>query len=225
MKTTFSIAEVKSAVSDSPNGEFEVIMSTDSIDRDGESIAKGAFNPLPASVPVHAFHDFSRPIGRVVPSYDEKGRLVGRGFFGSDPESQLMRQKVADGIIGHTSVGFMAAEREQKDGVPNITRAEILELSFVSVPSNRDAAVLMAKSYAEAVEKATAEAVDGDVHNRLAALEKQVADLLATKTPEPAAASAETTPDEAAAPAAAKSADVSAFLAAARAQAEAASVL
>jgi HK97 family phage prohead protease len=225
MRPTFAIAEVKSAASDSPNGEFEIVMSTDSVDRDGEVIVKGAFDPLPASIPVHAFHDFSRPIGRAVPGYDADGRLVGRGFYGSDAESQKMRQWVVDGIVGHTSVGFMAAERDQKDGVPHITKAELLEVSFVSVPSNRDAAVLMAKSYSEAIEKA-AESVAPDLAARITALEEQVKSLLPTQTPEPATASAETDPEKAAAPAAAKSpADVSAYLAAARAQAEAASVL
>lgn len=147
MRPTFAIAEVKAAASEHPNGEFEIVMSTDSVDRDGEIIVKGAFDPLPASIPLHAFHDFTRPIGRVVPGYDAAGRLVGRGFFGSDEESQRMRAKVTDGLIGHTSVGFMAAQREQKDGVPHVTRAELLEVSLVSVPSNRDAAVLMAKQY------------------------------------------------------------------------------
>ena len=32
-KKTFAIAEVKSAPSDNANGEFEIIMSTDSLDR------------------------------------------------------------------------------------------------------------------------------------------------------------------------------------------------
>jgi hypothetical protein len=115
----------------------------------------------------------------------------------------------------------MGAERETKDGVTHIVKAELLNGAFVPIPSNRQAVVLSAKSYAEAVQKATAT----DLADRVATLEKQVADLIATKTPEPAAASAETDPDEAAAPAAAKSADVTAYLAAARAQAEAASVL
>lgn len=145
-RKTFALAEVKSAPSGgSPNGEFEVIMSTDSVDRDGESIVKGAFEPLPESIPVHAFHDFHDPVGRVVPSYDETGRLVGRGFFASTPRAQEIRQLLADGVIAHSSVGFMAASREDSEGVPLIKSAELLELSFVSVPSNRDAAVLMVK--------------------------------------------------------------------------------
>lgn len=146
-KATFAIAEVKSAPSEHPNGEFEIVMSTDSLDRDGEVIVKGAFEPLPESIPVHAFHDFSDPIGRAVPGYDDEGRLVGRGFFASTPRAQEMRQLVSDGVIAHTSVGFMAADRiAGEDGTPYIKNAELLEVSFVSVPSNRDAAVLAVKS-------------------------------------------------------------------------------
>lgn len=146
-KKTFAVASVKSAESENPSGEFEIVMSTDAVDRDGESIIKGAFDPLPESIPVHAFHDFNDPVGRAVPSYDEQGRLVGRGYFASTPRAQEIRQLVADGVIGHTSVGFMAADRKSRDGVPEIASAELLEVSFVSVPSNRDAAVLAVKDY------------------------------------------------------------------------------
>lgn len=146
-KKTFAVAEVKAAESENVNGEFEIVMSTDAVDRDGESIIKGAFDPLPESIPVHAFHDFHDPVGRAVPSYDADGRLVGRGFFASTPRAQEIRQLVADGVIGHTSVGFMAAERKSANGVPEIAAAELLEVSFVSVPSNRDAAVLAVKNY------------------------------------------------------------------------------
>lgn len=146
-KSTFAIAEVKDIGGEHPNGEFEIVMSTDSIDRDGEIIVKGAFDPLPASIPVHAFHDFNDPIGRAVPSYNADGKLVGRGVYASTPRAQEVRTLVAEGVIAHTSVGFMAADREMVEGVPNIKTAELLEVSFVSVPSNRDAAVLLAKSY------------------------------------------------------------------------------
>ena len=146
-KKTFAVAEVKLAESENTAGEFEIIMSTDAVDRDGESIVKGAFDPLPESIPVHAFHDFHDPVGRAFPSYNEQGQLVGRGFFANTPRAQEIRQLVADGVIGHTSVGFMAAERKSADGVPEISSAELLEVSFVSVPSNRDAQVLAVKEY------------------------------------------------------------------------------
>ena len=145
-KKTFAVAEVKTAESDNPNGEFEIIMSTDAVDRDGESILKGAFDPLPESIPVHAFHDFHDPVGRAFPSYNDKGQLVGRGFFAGTPRAQEIRQLVVDGVVDRTSVGFMGAERKSAEGVPEIVSAELLEVSFVSVPSNREAAVLAVKA-------------------------------------------------------------------------------
>jgi hypothetical protein len=41
----------------------------------------------------------------------------------------------------------MAAERKDAEDGPHVTSAELLEGSFVSVPSNREAAVLMAKEF------------------------------------------------------------------------------
>lgn len=153
-KKTFAVAEVKAAESENPNGEFEVILSAETVDRDGEVIDAKAFEPLPESIPFHAFHDFHDPIGRAVPFYDGDV-LKARGSFASTPRAQEIRTLVAEGVIGHTSVGFMAATRKDGDDAPHITAGELLEGSFVSVPSNREAAVLMAKGY-EAVAKAGA---------------------------------------------------------------------
>jgi HK97 family phage prohead protease len=145
-KKTFAVAEVKSAESENPNGEFEVILSAETVDRDGEVIDSKAFEPLPDSIPFHAFHDFHDPIGRGVPFYDGK-TLKARGTFASTPRAQEIRTLVAEGVIGHTSVGFMAAVRKDADEAPHVTKGELLEGSFVSVPSNREAAVLMAKAF------------------------------------------------------------------------------
>lgn len=145
-KKTFAVAEVKAAESDNPNGEFEVILSAETLDRDGEVIDAKAFEPLPESIPFHAFHDFNDPIGRGVPFYDGDV-LKARGTFASTPRAQEIRTLVSEGVIGHTSVGFMAATRKDADDAPHVTKGELLEGSFVSVPSNREAAVLMAKSF------------------------------------------------------------------------------
>ena len=149
-KKSFAVAEVKAAESDNPNGEFEVVLSAETVDRDGEVIDAKAFEPLPESIPFHAFHDFHDPIGRGVPFYDGDV-LKARGSFASTPRAQEIRTLVAEGVIGHTSVGFMAAVRKDGDDAPHITSGELLEGSFVSVPSNREAAVLMAKGYEAAV--------------------------------------------------------------------------
>ena len=162
MKRLFALAEVKSVDGSASTGEFEAMLSAETLDRDGEVIKAGAFNPLPDSIPIHAFHDFHDPVGRAVPYYDGDV-LKARGIFASTPRAQEIRTLVTEGVIGHMSVGFMAAVREFGDAGPvMITSGELLEASFVSVPSNRQAAILMAKSYEEAAHNLPASAEDTD---------------------------------------------------------------
>jgi HK97 family phage prohead protease len=155
----FLLAEVKTTGDEGE--EFLAILSAPTLDRDKEIIDENAFAPLPESIPVHLYHDFSNPVGRAVPFYDE-GVLKVRGFFASTDRAQEARTLVREGVIGSMSVGFMDAAREVgEDGVTHITKGEILEGSFVSVPSNREAAVLMAKEYVAKV-GARNSAADGD---------------------------------------------------------------
>jgi HK97 family phage prohead protease len=140
-----ALFEVKALDGADPNGEFEAILSVPVVDRDGEIVDGRAFNPLPAEIPIHKYHDFSAPVATAVPFYDGDV-LKARGVFDPDPESQAIRQKVGRSIR-YMSVGFMAASREDQEGVPHITKAELLEASFVSVPSNREAAILAVKAH------------------------------------------------------------------------------
>lgn len=147
MNKSYLEAEVK-AVSDDGSGEFEAILSAPTLDRDGEIIDPGAFEPLPKSIPVHVDHRFETEavVGRAEPFYDGDMLKV-RGKFTSTARGQEVRSLVADGFVDSMSVGFMAAERDQKDGATHVTRAELIEASFVSIPANRDALVLTAKEY------------------------------------------------------------------------------
>jgi hypothetical protein len=220
---SYAICEVKALADDDyPNGAFEAILSAPTLDRDGEVIDAKAFEPLPERIPIDIDHGMTvaTTVGSGAPYYDGDVLKI-KGTFSSIPRAQELRTLVTEGHVARMSVTFMDAERNTKDGVPHVTRAELLNAAFVPIPSNREAAVLVAKAFA-ATDGEKAAAVD--LHDRVTELEKQVAALLATKSPESAAA-AVTDPEKAAAPAAAKSpADVAA-LAAARAQAEAASVL
>lgn len=137
--------EVKAVDSANPDGEFEAILSMPTLDRDGEVIDARAFEPLPETIPVHKFHDFNSPVAIARPYYDGDV-LKASGTFDPDPDAQTIRAKVGRSI-GYMSVGFMDAKRSDVDGVPHITKAELLEASFVSVPSNRQAAILAAKAY------------------------------------------------------------------------------
>jgi hypothetical protein len=179
----FALGEVK-AVEDAdgdPNGEFDVILSAPTLDRDGEVIDAKVFDPLPSHITFDIDHGMSTAttVGSGVPSYDDQGRLRVKGTYSSIPRAQEVRTLVREGHIRTTSVAFMGAVREEKDGVPHIVKAELLNGAFVAIPSNRDALVLSAKSFEE---KANSEA---------APLCAKCADpMTSTTAPEPPAAEA-----------------------------------
>jgi HK97 family phage prohead protease len=159
MEKRIALFEVKALDGSDPNGEFEAILSVPTVDRDGEVIDGRAFEPLPAEIPIHKFHDFSSPVATATPFY-EGDVLKARGTFDPDPESQAIRQKVGRSIR-YMSVGFMGATRSDEDGIPHITKGELLEASFVSVPSNREAAILAVKQ-AASVEDCAATEIPAD---------------------------------------------------------------
>ncbi|WP_163168100.1 hypothetical protein [Arthrobacter sp. Alg241-R88] len=154
----FALGEVK-AVEDAdgdPNGEFDVILSTPDLDRDGEAIDAKVFEPLPDHITFDIDHGMSTAttVGSGVPFYDGD-KLRVKGTYSSIPRAQEVRTLVREGHIRTTSVAFMGAVREEKDGVPHIVKAELLNGAFVAIPSNRGAVVLSAKSFEE---KASTEA-------------------------------------------------------------------
>lgn len=141
------IAEVKAVDDDSNFGSFEAILSAPTKDRDGEIVDAKAFEPLPARIAVDIDHGLSTEstVGSGVPFYDGDTLKI-RGTFSSIPRAQEVRALVAEGHVGFMSVAFMAAEREKKDGVPHVTKAELLNATFTPIPSNREAAVVTAKA-------------------------------------------------------------------------------
>lgn len=148
----FALGEVK-AVEDAtgdPNGEFDVILSAPTLDRDGEVIDSKVFEPLPDHITFDIDHGMSTAttVGSGVPFYDDAGRLRVKGTYSSIPRAQEVRTLVREGHIRTTSVAFMGAVREEKDGVPHVVKAELLNGAFVPIPSNRESEVLSAKSYA-----------------------------------------------------------------------------
>lgn len=134
---------------DYPHGTFEVILSSPTLDRDGEIVDSKAFEPLPGHITFDTDHSLTcdSVVGSGSPSYAEDGTLRVKGGFASDDRSQTIRQKVLDGHIRSTSVTFMAAERvKDEKGVPHVVKAELLNGTFTPVPSNRESVVLTAKS-------------------------------------------------------------------------------
>jgi HK97 family phage prohead protease len=142
-------AEVKALDTTNPNGAFEAVLSTTIVDRDGEIVTAGAFNPLPKSIPIHVNHQFTevaKVVGRGEPYYEGEVLKV-RGVYASTPEAQMVRTLVAEGMVQTMSVGMLHPKRDTKDGVPRVVSAELFEASFVSVPANTDALITMAKEF------------------------------------------------------------------------------
>lgn len=153
-KKMYALGEVK-AVEDAdgdPNGEFDVILSAPTLDRDGEVIDAKVFEPLPDHITFDIDHGMSTAttVGSGTPYYDGDVLRV-KGTYSSIPRAQEVRTLVREGHIRTTSVAFMGAVREEKDGVPHVVKAELLNGAFVPIPSNRESVVLSAKSYAEAL--------------------------------------------------------------------------
>ena len=151
----FVLGQVKAVAkdTDAPHGAFEVILSAPTMDRDREVIDGRAFDPLPEHITFDVDHGMSTAttVGSGRPYYDGDVLKVA-GTFSAIPRAQEVRTLVEEGHIRTTSVAFMDAQREQKDGVAHITRAELLNGAFVPIPSNREARVLTAKSYAERID-------------------------------------------------------------------------
>lgn len=142
----FSKKEVKG------DGTFEVIASTESVDRQGEVILLKGWNfKNYMNNPVILWgHDYwSLPIGAATEVKVEEGKLVIKGIFANTDFAQEVRKLYDEGIVKTVSVGFIPLERQGNV----ITKAELLELSFVPVPANPDALSLQKMQKVEAMLK------------------------------------------------------------------------
>lgn len=144
-KNIKDIIEGAKAASDS--GTFEVIITTENVDRMGEVIKSDGWeldNYMKNPVVLWA-HKHSDPIGIATSVERVNGQLIAKGKFApksASPLAQQIRELYDLGIIRATSVGFIEKEREGN----LITKAELLEFSFVSVPANPMCLSTLAKS-------------------------------------------------------------------------------
>lgn len=125
------------------SGRFRVVISTDDIDRQGEVVDQNGWDLAPyLTNPVVLWaHDYySLPIGVCDKiGLDDIGGgkkgLVAEGQFApaeANPFAQQVRKLYDAGIVRTTSVGFIAQEMQGN----TVTKAELLEFSFVPVPAN-----------------------------------------------------------------------------------------
>jgi hypothetical protein len=121
----YVFAEVKAVRDDAaPHGSFEVVLSAPTLDRDGEVIDAKAFDPLPDHITFDV--DQGMSTSTTVASgrpYYEADVLKVSGTFSSIPRAEEVRTLVQEGHIRTTSVAFMSAQHERKDGTDHITKA------------------------------------------------------------------------------------------------------
>lgn len=158
MIVTKATATVETVESENPNGEFDVILSTNTLDRDGDELQPDEWKtPLPDHITFDSDHGMSvaTTVGSGKPFINDEGKLQVRGTFASTEHAQNVRTLVNEGHIKTTSVAFM----ERKGKKDTKTERELLNGAFVAVPANAEAVVLSSK--AAVIENLTATIKDG----------------------------------------------------------------
>lgn len=148
--------EQKAAIGVSDEGEITALAwSFASADRYGDIITKGAFGPLPASLPMLFGHNPNDVVGvwTVFAETAEGLEVRGKLYLG-DARADLVHRQVRDGAITGISIGFdkiVWAPRADHPTGRTIRLLELAEVSLVSVPAHPRARVRTVKNGAAAV--------------------------------------------------------------------------
>jgi HK97 family phage prohead protease len=145
-KATGTVTPVNDSTS--KHGEFDVILSTKALDRDGDELHPDEWmQPLPDKINFDSDHGMSVAtcVGSGKPFINDEGQLQVRGTFASTPHGQAVRALVKEGHIDSVSVAFRPV-KNQKNGKPC---RELLNGAFVAVPANPEAKVLEVKEAKE----------------------------------------------------------------------------
>ncbi len=132
---------------------FKVIATNETRDRDGEIIKVTGWNfdnymKNPVILSNHNY-TIENIVGKATRVYLEEGNVIVEGVFAESPAGVLAKSLYDGGFLKTVSVGFIPKERDKTD-YRIITQAELLELSFVPVPSNPSALSMDGKSFTEA---------------------------------------------------------------------------
>jgi hypothetical protein len=129
----------------SDDGTFTAILSTPSVDREGESLGSHQWKqPLPKSISITLDHTGS--VADVVASGEpymaSDGSLRLKGRFAATEKGQQIRQLVVGGHVDKLSVEMLRHKGANGEPINELTAA-----SFVLLPANEDAVVLSAKAF------------------------------------------------------------------------------
>lgn len=149
-KATGTVTPVED--SKSKHGEFDVILSTSALDRDGDELHPDEWKmPLPERITFDTDHGMSVATcaGSGKPFINDKGQVQVRGTFASTPHGQATRTLLREGHIDSVSVAFRNLPKTSKDAKP---QRELLNGAFVAVPANPEAKVLEVKGAQDVID-------------------------------------------------------------------------
>jgi len=135
---------LKSRTIDVDKFTVEGIFSTAVEDRHGDIVKQNfdltSFKKNPVVLNSHNHRDIVEIIGKVEGIKVDKNKLQGKVRFAVDenPKAEIAFRLVAGGFLKAFSIGFIPKEFDKKG---NIINSELLEVSFVSVPANRQTLV------------------------------------------------------------------------------------
>lgn len=141
----------KGQVKDLDGENFTAVASSEVLDRQGEVIEQTGWalknykdNPI-----LLFMHDHTKPIGKATRVWIDKtvNQLKFKGVLSDATEyGRAAKQLMSEGILSTFSVGFQTLEMDGN----RITKAELHEISLVSVPANPQARLQVAKSLEKA---------------------------------------------------------------------------
>ena len=140
--------QLNTIIEKSNDDKIHFIMSASSIDRDGDTIDKAAYDSATKikKLPALFNHDPSKPFG-----YWENLRVVGDTLKGTLQTAttnlgKMIKQLIDDGVPLASSIGFRGKGSPNKKGGIHFKELELLECSVVSIPAH-PRAVQVAKSH------------------------------------------------------------------------------
>jgi hypothetical protein len=164
--------ELFQALTKTHEGKYLAVLSDDSVDRDGEIVSSEALEGVLASdsgttaILLNHENKIENLIGewtnkRLVDIGGHKSLVAEPKFYLSNPKAVMIKGMLDEGAQCGISIGAMVKKCEQRKvaskTVNVYTELELLEASFVAIPSNRHgmAMMAMAKSFGKKLDEET----------------------------------------------------------------------
>lgn len=193
LHTTAEFVGAKSLEGMTEQRVFTFRASTGSVDRQNETINQDgwqldAYRANPVILDSHKYGSIDDVIGRAVRIEPTPMGLEVDIEFAETEKGQLARRMVNDGFLKTVSVGFRSLERKPAgQGQPmQHTKAELLEVSMVAIPANRDAVRIrgIEEKAGRKVSKATADKIREAVALLMQVINTEEAGMDNVMTPE-----------------------------------------